>query len=185
MEDARIVDLYWARSEEAITRTAEKYGNYCFSIAYGILSDPEDAKEGVNDTYLAAWDSMPPHRPMVLSAFLGKITRRISIDKWRKRNAKKRSGLMEVALEELENCIPGKDDTEQAVQRMDLTETLDRFLASLSKEKRVIFMQRYWYLRSVREIAEDLHIGESKVKMVLLRTRNQLRSVLEEEGILL
>jgi len=92
---------------------------------------------------------------------------------------------MEVALEELENCIPGKDDTEQAVQRMDLTETLDRFLASLSKEKRVIFMQRYWYLRSVREIAEDLHIGESKVKMVLLRTRNQLRSVLEEEGILL
>lgn len=107
MEDNRIVDLYWARSEDAITETSEKYGKYCYAIAYNILSNAEDADESVNDTYLDAWHNMPPHRPSILSTFLGKITRRISIDKWRGRTADKRGGgEIVLALDELADCVP-------------------------------------------------------------------------------
>ena len=186
MEDAQIVELYWNRSQRAVSETAAKYGGYCLSIARGILENREDAEESVNDAYLAAWNSMPPHRPAVLSAFLGKLTRRISIDRWRGRSAEKRGGgRMDVALAELEDCLPAADEAERTVDRIVLTEALERFLDSLSPEVRRIFLRRYWYLRSVREIAAEMHTGESRVKMSLLRARNKLKACLEKEGIAL
>lgn len=183
-DDAAIVALYWARSEKAISETAEKYGRYCRTIAYNILSDAEDAEESVNDAYLAAWNSIPPQRPSLLSAYLGKITRRISIDKWRKRGAAKRGGgAIEAALEELSECIPSGNDPARTVETMMLTEILDRFLASLPREARTVFLQRYWYMMPVKEIAAELNASESKVKMLLMRSRGKLRETLEKEGV--
>jgi RNA polymerase sigma-70 factor (ECF subfamily) len=186
MEDSRIVDLYWERSETAIYETQLKYGHYCFSIANNILPFREDAEESVNDTYMAAWNAMPPNRPSILSTFLGKLTRRISIDRWRNLSADKRGGgTVPIALEELAECIPGTDSAEAAAEETLLIEVLNRFLADLPTEKRKLFLRRYWYLCSVKEIAEDFGLGESNVKMTLLRLREQLKSVLEKEGITL
>lgn len=184
MDDAAIVALYWARSQQAVTRTAEKYESFCHAIAYRILENHQDAEESVSDTWLAAWNAMPPHRPDCLSAFLGKLTRRISIDRWRKRSAGKRGGgQLPLALEELEACIPAGESTEQVVETVVLTDALNRFFASLSPEKRRIFLYRYWYLAPISQIASDYAISESRVKMSLLRTRNALRAFLEQEGI--
>ena len=173
MDDKQILDLYWARSESAISETTKKYGKYCHFIAYNILRNAEDSEECVSETWLKAWNSIPPHRPERLSAFLGKITR------------KRGRGQTILALEELQDCIPAADSVEQIVDGLVLTDILNRFLASLKSETRKIFMQRYWYLCSVREIAADLHVSESKVKMTLFRTRNELRTLLEKEGIVL
>ena len=134
MEDSRIVELYYSRSENAIIETANKYGKYCYYIAYHILDDAGDADEVVNDTYMGAWNSLPPHRPSVLSTYLGKITRRISIDRWTKRKADKRGkGEIPLALDELAETIPSPDTPEQAVLAAELTKSIDRFLASLPK----------------------------------------------------
>ena len=155
MDDDRIVALYWSRSEAAITETAAKYGSYLRSISFSILGSREDAQECVNDTYHDAWNAMPPHRPSVLSAFLGKITRRISIDRWRKRNAEKRGGgELPLALEELEECVSDRENTQQLVDRHLLEEAICSYLRSLSSPKRIIFVARYFYLDSIKEIAE-------------------------------
>lgn len=186
MEDKQILDLYWERSENAITETATKYGKYCHYIAYNILQDKEDSEECVNDTYLKAWNVIPPHRPNRLSTFLGKITRNLSLDKYKEKHTKKRGeGQIALALDELQECIPTTGSVEQAIDDMVLTEVLNHFLASLSAEARKIFMRRYWYLCSVKDIARDLSISESKVKMSLLRSRNVLKTMLEKEGIAL
>ncbi len=185
MDDGRIIELYWARSEQAIEETAASYGRYLFSIAYHILNDSEDAEESVSDTYVEVWNRIPPQRPVKLSVFLGRITRSNAIDRWRRRHAGKRGGgQIPIALEELADCIPAKDEPEQLVETIVLTDVLNRFLASLSKENRIIFMQRYWYLLSIKEIAEGLQVGESKVKMTLLRARNELKALLEKEEII-
>ena len=184
MEDAQIIDLFWARKEQAISETSEKYGIYCFSIAKRILSSEEDAQESVNDTWLAAWNTMPPHRPSILSVFLGKITRRISIDRWRKNTAGKRGGgQVECALDELEYCISESGEPDREVDRIVLTDILNRFLSGLSKDARIIFLQRYWYLLSIRDIAVNLGISESKVKTSLMRSRQRLKEMLKVEGI--
>lgn len=186
MDDKQILDLYWERSENAIVETANKYGKYCHYIAYNILHNDEDSEECVNDTYLKAWGVIPPQRPNRLSTFLGKITRNLSLDKYKERHAKKRGdGQVSLALEELQECIPAESSVEDAIDDMALTELLNEFLASLQSEARRIFMQRYWYLCSIREIAQDFQISESKVKMSLLRSRNALKSMLEKEGIAL
>ena len=184
MDDAQIIDLYWARSELAISETSKKYGTYCFSIAKRILSSEEDAKESVNDTWLAAWNTMPPHRPSILSAFLGKITRRISIDRWRKNTAGKRGGgQVESALDELEDCISESGEPDREVDRIVLTDILNRFLSGLSKDARIIFLQRYWYLLSIRDLAANQGVSESKVKTSLMRSRKKLKEMLKGEGI--
>ncbi len=184
MDDKQILDLYWARSESAISESMRKYGRYCHFIAYNILHNAEDSEECVSETWLKAWNSMPPHRPGRLSAFLGKITRHLSLNRYQHCNAEKRgSGQITLALDELQECVPAAGSVEQIVEEMTLTDILNRFLASLGAETRTIFMRRYWYLCSVREIADDLHIGESKVKMTLLRSRNQLKALLEKEGV--
>ena len=147
MEDTQIVDLYWARSEKAISETSDKYGRYCYSIAYNILHSDEDSEECVNDTYLNAWNAMPDQRPGKLRVFLGRITRNLSLKRWEKYAAEKRgAGQVTLVLDELQDCIPATNNTDHIVDDIVLADVLNRFLASLTAEKRKIFMRRYWYL---------------------------------------
>ncbi len=183
MEDKKIVELYFQRSEKALEETALKYGKYCFSIAYSILNDNEDAEESVNDTYLDVWNSIPPHKPSVLSTFLGKITRRISIDKWRKRTADKRGGgEISLVLDELEECIFKGDTVEEEYSKEKLSEAIRIFIARLPKTEKSVFLCRYWYMDSVDSICKRFSFSESKVKSMLKRTRDKLRKYLVEEG---
>lgn len=183
MEDARIVDLYWARSENAISETSAKYGKYCYAIAYNVLANHEDADESVNDTYLDAWNNMPPHRPSILSTFLGKITRRISIDKWRGRTAEKRGGgEIVLALDELSDCVPSRHNVEHEVEAAELAKVIDDFVMSLPPMERRVFICRYWYLDPISAISQQFGFSESKVKMMLHRQRQKLLSHLEREA---
>ena len=183
MEDSAIVTLYWDRDESAITHTQRRYGQYLLKIAVNILVDREDSQESVNDTYLAAWDSMPPHRPEVLSAYLGKITRRISIDRFRKRTSQKRDGgEYALSLQELEGCI-GSNTTEETVELQLLTDAIAEYLQKISQEARNVFIGRYHYLDPVKEIARYCRISESKVKILLFRTRQGLWEHLQKEGL--
>ena len=182
MEDAHIVDLFWVRSEDAISETSAKYGGYCYSIAYSILANNEDAAESVNDTYLDAWNAMPPHRPTILSTFLGKITRRISIDKWRGQTAEKRGGgEIVLVLDELSKCIPTMRSAEEELELADLAKVIDRFVMSLPLMQRRVFICRYWYLDSISTIAKQFGFSQSKVKMMLHRQRVKLLDILEKE----
>lgn len=184
MEDAQIIDLYWQRNEDAIQETDQKYGNYCNRVAYNILGDHEDGKECVNSTYWKAWNAMPPHRPRVLIAFLGKITRNLALNIFEKRSAQKRGcGQVFLALEELEECIPDPTAENYSVENADLAKIFNSFLAGLPDEKRKIFVSRYWGMSSVNEIAFMYDMTEGKVKTVLRRTREQLKRYLEQEGI--
>ena len=184
MEDNQIINLYFDRSEQAIKETATKYGGYCYSIAYNILTNQEDAEESVSDTYLSAWNSMPPRRPPILAAFLGKITRNISIDRWRKYRAFKRGeGQIEVALEELRECVSGTESAEDAAIRKEVLASLNRFLETLKDTERSVFLCRYWYLDSTEEIAEKSGFSVSKVKSMLFRIRKRLHTQLVKEGL--
>lgn len=183
MDDERIVALYWSRAETAITETATKYGSYLSSIAYNILVNREDAQECVNDTYHDAWNSMPPHRPSILSTFLGKITRRISIDRWRKQNADKRGGgELTLVMDELEDCVSGFGSVESEIERRELAELFNRFLNTLPATERRVFLCRYWYMDSIQSIAGQFGFSQSKVASMLHRARAKLRAVLEKEG---
>lgn len=185
MEDEKILDLYWSRSENAISETASKYGGYCYSIAWNILANNEDAEESVNDTYMTAWNIIPPQRPSILATFLGKITRRLSIDRWRARNAQKRGGgEIVLALEELEDCISDGQNPEKTLERKQLAELFNRFLASLPETERRVFLCRYWYMDSIRDIAANFGFSTGKVTSMLHRTRGKLRAVLEKEELL-
>lgn len=185
MDDQGIIDLYFQRSEDAISETDRKYGGYCYSIAYNILTNNEDAEESVSDTYLAAWNAMPPRRPSILATFLGKITRHLSIDRWRSRNAAKRGGgEIILALEELGECTSDGQTVEQAYQRKQLAAVCNRFLESLPETERKVFLCRYWYLDSIPDIEAYFGFSDSKVKSMLHRTRGKLRAVLEKEGLL-
>lgn len=186
MEDQQIIELYHERSETAISETAKKYGKYCYTIAYHILYNEQDSEECVNDTYLRAWKTIPPQYPNKMSAFLGKITRNLAFNQYRYYIRQKRgAGQVPMALEELQECIPISGSVEQTIEEKYLIEILNRFLYDLSKEKRMIFLRRYWYLSSIQEIAGDYEMSESKVKMTLLRVRKKLKQVLEKEGIVL
>lgn len=185
MEDNEIVALYWKRDEQAIRATDQKYGRFCHAIAYNILASHEDAEESVNDTYSGAWNAMPPHRPRVLSAFLAKLTRRISLNRWRSRNAAKRGGgEVPLALDELAECIPAGQDVARAVEMKELAAAVRRFLSGLSEHERDIFVSRYFYLAPVAEISEKFGFTESKIKSMLFRIRGRLRRKLQEEGLL-
>ena len=185
MDDKAILDLYWARSEKAISETDAKYGAYCFCIANNILNNREDSEESVSDTYLAAWNSMPPKRPAVLSAFLGKITRYISLDHWKKRSRLKRGGgEIDLCLDELQDCVSGRETTEDAVIRKDTISAVNRFLATLGDTERKVFLCRYWYLDSVRDIAERFGFSPNRTTVMLRRTRQKLNVFLTKEGLL-
>lgn len=183
MEDSRIVQLYWDREQDAILETANKYGGYCTSIANNILDCLEDAEECVNDTYLHAWNAMPPHRPKVLSTFLGKITRNLSFNKYQHIHAQKRGGgEITLVLEELEDCVSGSEDVEQKVMEQELVKAIDLFLSRLPLVKRQIFVCRYWYADSVSDIAKRFKMTENSVSVTLSRTRGKLKAYLLERG---
>lgn len=184
MEDSQIVALYLKRNERAIEETAEKYGKYCFSIAYNILENKEDAEEAVNDAYIGAWNAIPPHCPAILSTFLGKITRRIAIKRWREnRTLKRGGGETAVALEELSGCIPSEMSVEREMETAQLTGILNRFVLNLPQTERNVFVCRYWYLDSILDIARRFGYSQSKVKSMLSRTRKKLYHNLQKEGI--
>ena len=183
MNDERIVRLYWDRDERAISATAEKYGKYCAAIAQNIIGVREDAEECVNDTYLRAWNSMPPHKPQVLSAFLGKITRNLAFDRYKRRAADKRGGgEMSAVLDELSELISDTEELEDALYEKELISAINVFLGTLSPDKRCIFVRRYWYADSVSDIAVPLGKKEGAVSMMLGRLRRQLRDYLTERG---
>ena len=183
MEDEQIVQLYWERSDRAISETAYKYGTYCRSIAQNILQNPEDAEEIVNDTWLGAWNAMPPHRPGVLSTFLGKLTRRISIDRFRTRTRHKRGGdTVTLALEELNECVPSGDRTVQEADLHALAQSVNRYLRTLPPLQRNVFIGRYFYADSLQEVAAYYRMSIPKTKSMLHRTRQGLKVHLTKEG---
>lgn len=183
MEDAKIVQLYWDRDQNAIVETANKYGNYCTSIAKNILGNREDAQECVNDTYMNAWNSMPPHRPNMLSTFLGKITRNLAFNRYKHNNTAKRGGgEIATVLDELSECVSGKDSVEQEIEYKELVKAIDSFLDTLSEEKRSIFICRYWYTDSISNIAKRHGMRENAVSMTLNRLRAKLQKYLVERG---
>ena len=183
MDDKGIIDLYLDRSEKAISETAVKYGKYCFSIAFNILTDKEDSEESVNDTWLAAWNNIPPRVPSILSTFLGKITRNISLNRWKSRRVYKRGGgEVVIALDELDECISTGESAEDSFEKKELLRSVNRFLGDLQDTERNIFVCRYWYLDSIANIAERFGFSESKVTSMLHRIRGKLRKHLEKEG---
>lgn len=183
MEDCKIVDMYWDRDECAIAESDKKYGRMLNSLSFSLLSSREDAEECVNDTYIDAWNSMPTARPDNLGAFLSKITRRISIDRHRQKHRQKRGGVDNLVLE-LTDCIPSGESIDDELESKRLGEALDSFLYSLDKEKRVMFVRRYFYSHSIEQISAGMGISESKVKTTLFRVRKALRDELEREGLL-
>lgn len=185
MEDQAILNLYFERSEAAIVQTDAKYGGYCYSIAYHILTNKEDAEESVSDTYLAAWNTIPPRRPNMLATFLGRITRYISINRWKSRTAHKRGGgEMDLALDELSECVAGDLDVEAQYAHKETVRAFRAFLCTLPETERRVFLRRYWYLDSTAEICQRFGFSESKVKSMLYRTRKKLHNALEKEGLL-
>ena len=182
LEDHNIVDLYWFRDENAISETDKKYGSYCNTIANNILYNLEDSKECVNDTYLKTWNSIPPTRPKILKAFLGKITRNLALNIYKSKNCQKRKGEVPLVLDELKECIPSQNDIDTEMEEKYLTKYINEFLKSLPREKRIIIVQRYWYLYSIKDIAEKNNLSQSNVKMTLSRFRTKLKEFLEERG---
>ena len=185
MNDSQIVALFFDRDQRAIEETAAKYGNYCYCIANNILNNREDAEEAVSDTYLGAWSAIPPHKPVVLRTFLGKIARRTALKKWEKnRTQKQGSGEVALALEELSEYLSDGHTPETAIETAELAKTLNEFLRKLPKVERQIFVCRYWYLAPIADIAERFGFTQSKVKSMLSRTRLKLRNTLNKEGYL-
>lgn len=183
MQDNQIVQLYLDRDESAITCTQTKYDRYLIKVAYNILKDIEDSRESVNDTYLAAWNSIPPNIPEILSLYLAKLTRRISVDIFRKRNrSKRRPSQYALSISELEECVSDGTSVEGTSEFNRLTESINSFLLTLSPDARNTFIGRYYFLDSVKEVARYCGMSEAKAKSMLYRTRCALKKYLEKEG---
>ena len=183
MEDSQIIDLYYARNEDAIVQTDAKYGPYCRTIAKNVLSFYEDTEECVNDTWLAAWNRMPPDLPRCLRAFLGRITRNLAISRVRANRAQKRYNGMEVLLSELAECIPAARTLEEEIDSRRLGEVLSQWLDTLDREDRILFVRRYWYGERVMDLAAEQGVWPEKLTQKLLRLRKKLRKALEQEGV--
>lgn len=184
MEDEKIIDLYWARKETAIRETADKYGRFLVHMAYRILNDHEDAEECENDTYAAAWNAMPSEYPSSLLSFLGRIIRNIALDRYDYKRAKKRNGEFDVLLSELEECVASKETVESQVEAGYVAGVVSEYLRTLDADSRCMFLRRYWYSDSIREIAGRFGVSESKVKSNLFRTRKKLKAYLNERGVI-
>lgn len=184
MDDIHIVGLYWARSETAIVETQRKYGAMLTGVSLALVQSAQDAEECVNDTYLAAWNSMPTERPKYLGAFLSKIVRRISVDRYRASHAEKRCGAT-VPIDELAECLPSSVTTEGDYQTAELSNAINGFLLELPNKKRFIFVRRYFYSDSVTTIAQSCGMSEANVKTVLCRVRVALKEYLEKEADIL
>ena len=184
MEDSAIVELYHRREERAIAETDKKYGGLCRSIALRLLGVREDAEECVNDTWLRAWNAMPPQRPGILSAFFGKLTRNLSLDRWRQGRAAKRGGdQVEVALHELEECLPDRHGPDEALEAKETAALISGFLRRQSELDRALFVRRYFHLESLQSLEERFHLSTGQVKSRLHRIRGRLRRELAQEGV--
>lgn len=185
MEDELIIELYFTRDELAITETDHKYGAFCHRIAMNILSVREDAEECVNDTYHAAWHKLPPELPNSLRAFLGRITRNLSISRFRKNRAQKRYDGLEVMLSELGDCVPSSDTVEQAIETEQLSELISDWLVSLPADDCALFVRRYWHGDAVQALAKECGITQNQMAQRMLRLRKSLKADLEAEGVAL
>ncbi len=185
MEDEKIVELFYARSEQAITELSEKYGTLCRKIAGNILGNSRDAEECVNDAYLGAWKAIPPENPKPLSVYLFKIVRNLSVARYHANTAKKRNSFYDVALEELEGCISSPVTVEEEISARELSRLLNLFLEREGRENRIMFVRRYWYSDSVLEIAGRFGISENNASVRLSRIRNRLRKFLQKEGYII
>ena len=183
MDDDRIIELYWARDEKAISATAEKYGSYCGAIARNVLGNESDAEECVNDTWLSAWRSIPPNRPTRFSVFLGKLTRNLAFNQYKRdRRYKRYGGELDIVLDELEECVSDGDGVEQTYDRRELVGAVNEFLGLLTEKQRDIFVRRYWYTESVDGIARRWGVSGAAVSMILRRLRIKLKDHLTERG---
>lgn len=183
MEDAQIIELYFARDEQAVARTDEKYGRYCFCLANSILESDQDAEETVSDTYLRAWNAIPPARPRVLRLFLARITRNLAFSHWRENHAEKRGGgQMTLILEELDECIPAPGGSEENLEGKELAERIRQFLDTLSQKERSMFLRRYFYAEQTEQIAARYQMKPESARKQLLRTRKKLKDYLNREG---
>lgn len=184
MNDEQIIDLFWERSELAIQESNNKYGNYCHRIALNILNNLEDSEECVNDTFLQAWNSIPPQKPEILKCFLGKISRNLALNKYKYNTAHKRSlHHLDALLQELSGCLPVYEDPAQLAEDSYIVDCLNRFLGLQKEKTRKMFVRRYWYMDSIKVIANDFGVSESGVKMCLMRTKASLKEFLEKEGV--
>ena len=184
MEDTKIIDLFFLRSETAVTELEKKYGTTCKQLAFHILNSKEDAEECVNDAYLALWNNIPPNRPDPLRAYLCRIVRNLSIKKYKANTTKKRNSFYDRSLEELGECIPARETVEDQWNAKELGKHLDAFLGTLDQKSRILFLRRYWFLDSIADIAQSFQFSQSKVATTLHRTRLKLRKKLEKEGYL-
>lgn len=182
MEDTQIIDLYWDRDQSAVAATAGKYGGFLHTLSWNILRSHHDAEECVNDTYFRAWNAIPPERPSALRAWLGRITRNLSIDRWKAGRAQSRGAGLELLLGELDECVPDCRGPEQAAEEQVIAESISAFLRKQSADNRYIFLRRYWYGEDIAAIAKGLGCGESRVKSALFQTRKALRVFLEGGG---
>ena len=185
MEDMQIIELYFARSQNAVRETEKAYGTYCFIIADNILHNQQDDEECVSDTWLRAWNSIPPQKPARLKLFLGKITRNLAFDRYRQKTAGKRgNGEFNAVLDELAECVASPDDVEKSFDEKMLRQGLNQFLKSLPQRERQIFLKRYFYAESVKNIAEEFQLTANHCTVILKRVRKKLQTYLEEEGFL-
>lgn len=183
MEDSGIIELFWTRNEEAIRETSAKYGKLCFHIAHNILESREDCEECVNDTYLGVWNAIPVQRPNRFSVFISRITRNLALKKCAYNTAAKRNAAAATPLEELEDCVSGRDFVENEAENRRIERVINAFLDKLEPEKRDIFLCRYWYFEPIDSICARTGFSQSKVKSMLFHTRKKLRAYLEREGV--
>lgn len=183
LDDEKIIDLYWERSENAISETDKKYRSRCLAVANNILHNMSDSEECLNDTYMTAWNTMPPERPSFLAAFLCRIIKNLSLKKYSYLHREKRNADSAVSIDELSECVSDDECTEESYDVKELTKALNEFLMAQTPERRVIFVRRYWFYDSLSQIAEQCGITENKASVTISRMRQQLRKYLEERGL--
>lgn len=183
LDDSKIIELFYARSEQAIVELSQKYGSVCSKIANNILNNKLDAEECVNDAYLGAWNTIPPQNPNPLLTYISRIVRNLSIKKYHSNTSVKRNSFYDVALDELESCIPSGKTIESELDAKELSRIIDDFLDTLDKENRVMFVRRYWYSDSISDIAEKFQISSNDVSVRLYRIREKLKKYLKKEGL--
>ena len=184
MDDMQIIELYFARNQDAVKETEKEYGAYCFSIAENILHNQQDSEECLSDTWLRAWNAIPPSRPARLKLLLGKITRNLAFDRYRQKNAEKRNSSFEAVLDELAECVASPEDVEKSFDAKALREGLNSFLKALPQRERQIFLKRYFYAQSVKEIAREYQMTANHCTVILKRVRKKLQNYLEQEGFI-
>ncbi len=183
MEDSTIIDLFWQRDQSAIAETSAKYDRFCFSIAFNILKNKEDSEECVNDTYMKAWNAIPPTRPGRLQSFLGKITRNLALDRYDYNNAAKRSGEIDTILSELTECISSPESVESTYEEKYIASLISQWLRQQDEIRRNVFVRRYWYSDSIGDIARRFGMSEGRTRSMLFRLREKLKHYLRQEGV--